>query len=239
LNNGNATYYEYCKRPKGNIMDDMQYISFEVPQLFRMRPCYTELDRRYLLSSTSYIYDREEDSFEMSVYIWKTDDSTPLSITSSQDELITVGPYRHSIYLSPGIWYSKKENLWKQEESIFLPEVFLEKKIEWHETSQEGDGIPIEFGWVDTWPNGRCARILFNSEKSYYYLNKVEYYCWPSYFDEKLYAPFSLSASQFIQLKTKGIRPPESDFTDLDNALIKPVLDSLKLHPLRGKRRIW
>jgi len=215
-------------------MDDLQYISFYVPQLFIMRPCYTELDRRYS-SRTSYIYDIEEDSFKMFVHIRRNDDNVPLSITSSHGELINIGPYQHNIYLSSSIWYSKREGLWKQKEDIFSPEVFLEKKIKWHETNQKGDGTPIESGWVDTWSNGRCARILFKSEKSYYYLNKVEYYCWPNYFDGKLYTPFSLSASQFIQLKSKGIRPPESDFTDLDNAIVKPVLDSLELHPLRNR----
>jgi len=199
---------ELCKHANGRITD-MRSISFELPELFKQTPC---------THWPSYVYDSTYDRLNVSM---------PSVITHGN--LMAIGLGGHSMHFSAGVWYSQEKKKWQYlgretETAAFSPEIFLEKRtyIDFHNVK--------EYGFVDVWSGGRCGRILLGTERSLDYINEVQYYCWPHSSENKPQMPFYIRASQSIPKKKEGV-PPESDFTDLDNQLIKPVLDSLVFNP--------
>jgi len=199
---------ELCKHVNGRITD-MRSMSFELPELFKQAPC---------AHWPGYLYDSTKDELNVSI---------PSVIT--RDNLMAIGLGGHDMRFSSGIWYSQKEQKWKyrgrkEETAAFSPEVFLEKRTYINPNNVR------EYGFVDAWSGGRCGRILLGYERSLDYIHEVEYYCWPHSAGNKRQMPFYIYAAQSIPKKREGI-PDKSDFTDLDNQLVKPVLDSLVFHP--------
>jgi len=197
------TYYPLCERSQQRITD-LQSLSFELPELFKQVSCEEE---------STYHLHTEDDLLNISLP----------SVIQNGKEL-----GEHSMQFRTGIWYSHKHQQWNYGENTFSPEVFLENKKDWHILHGE---IPIEYGWVNVWSDGRCARLQFGKDNSSDYIHEVLYYCWPYSSGEKRILPFHISATQSIPKKSEGT-PSKSALTDLDNALIKPVMDSLEFHPL-------
>jgi len=201
-------FYPLCERSKQRITD-LRNISFELPELFKQAPCINWPD--YSLATG---YDR------LSI-------SIPSVI--ERGNLIAIGLGGHSMHFFAGLFYSQKEKKWQylgreSETAAFSPEIFLEKR-----TYINPHNI-IEHGFIDAWSGGRCGRILSESNSPLDYMQHVEYYCWPHSNENNRQMPFYISAQQSIPKKKEGI-PPKSDFTDLDNQLIKPVLNSLVFNP--------
>jgi len=196
-------YYPLCERGKERIID-LQGISFELPELFKQVSCEDK--------STYHLH--------------KEDDLLNISLPSVMQNGEELGEY--SMQFRTGIWYSHKHQQWNYRENTFSPEVFLEYKQDWHKLHGE---TPIESGWINIWPGGRCARLQFGKDNSSDYIQEVLYYCWAYSSGERRIVPFHISATQSIPKKTEDI-PPKSAFTDLDNELIKPVMDSLEFYPL-------
>jgi len=189
----------------------MKIMSFDLPELFKQAPCSG--------GWPDYVYGGEGDLLTVEI---------PSVIT--RGNLMAIGAGGHSMQFSSGIWYSQNEKKWqhtlgrKEETAAFSPEFFLEKR-----TYINPDDVK-EYGFLDIWPGGRCGRILLGTERSLDYIHEVQYYCWPHSSENKRQMPFYIRASQSIPKKQEGV-PPKSDFTDLDNQLIKPVLDSLVFNP--------
>jgi len=201
-------FYPLCERSKQRITD-LRSISFDMPELFKQAPCINWPD---------YSLDTDNDSLNISI---------PSVI--ERGNLMAIGAGGHNMQFSPGMWYSQKEQKWKyrgreEETAAFSPEVFLEKKTYINPNNVR------EYGFVEAWSGGRCGRILSGYERSLDYIHKVEYYCWPHSTGNKRQMPFYIYAAQSTPKKREGI-PDKSAFTDLDNQLIKPVLDSLVFHP--------
>jgi|GEM_PF-1019519 len=197
-----------CKHANGRITD-MRSMSFELPELFKQAPC---------VDWSGYVYDSAKDAVNVSI---------PSVV--ARGNLMAIGLGGHSMRFSPGVWYSQREKKWQYlgretETAAFSPEVFLEKR-----TYINNHNVR-EYGFVKAWSGGRCGRILFGTERSLDYIHEVQYYCWPHSTNNKRQMPFYIRASQSIPKKKEGI-PDKSDFTDLDNQLVKPVLDSLVFTP--------
>jgi len=189
---------------------DMQNISFNLPEFLKQAPC---------TDWNNYIYNSKNDSIGVEI-----------SSVIEQGNLVAIGAGGYSMSISPGIWYSHRTEKWehtvrKRINASLSPEVFLEVYILNHPNT------PIESGFVDTWSGGRCARLLFGAYRSLDYIHTVEYYCWPYSSENKRQVPFHIYAGQSIPQKNQDVPHPFA-FIDLDNELIKPVLDSLEFHPL-------
>jgi len=204
--NGNF-FYELCERGKGRITE-IKSMSFELPELFKQAPCTG--------GWPDYVYGSGNDEITVSI---------PSVVT--RGNLMAIGLGGHSMEFRPGIFYSDRERKWKYSwwSMATSPEVFLEER------AFDNYGNLREHGFVEAWSGGRCGRILFGTERSLDYIHEVEYYCWPYSSGNKRQVPIYIRASQSIPKKREGM-PPKSDFTDLDNQLIKPVLDSLVFYPL-------
>jgi len=201
-------YYPLCKRSKQRIKD-LPSMSFELPEPFKRAACSN------WRSYTLYTHDRV------------------LEVEMSSEK--ESGDFKYmgfdTMYFEEGVRYSPEEQARGYAENLTSQEDFIKQKIQWNEI-QKGKGKPIESGFVDAWSGGRCARILYGLEDWVSYKRRVEYYCWPNAYDGKWKVPFSIGAIRHIGLQKQGVYPPESAFADLDNELIKPVLDSLEIHPL-------
>jgi len=201
-------FYPLCERSKQRITD-LQSMSFELPMLFKQVSCE---------AWTSYSLHTQWDRLNISIYS-----------TIGRDSLMAIGLGGHSMEFQAGIWYSRITQKWEYSRAAFSPEVFLVDIV--YRKKKLNLGTPIESGFVDSWRGGRCARLRFGGDRFFDYLHSVEYYCWPYSSGNNRQPPFYIEASQSIPKKNAGI-PPKSDFTDLDNQLIKPVLDSLEFYPL-------
>jgi len=196
-------YHPLCERSKWPIKD-LPSMSFELPEPFKQVDCNRW--RGYALHVKDKVLEIN---------------------TPSEGQYM--GEY--IMYFKEGVRYLSREYTQNQAENLVSQEDFIKQKIQWNEVHKR-QGKPIEVGFVDVWSGGRCARLLYGIGDFFDYSRRVEYYCWPNTTNGKWQVPFSIGAIHRVGLKKYGVYPPESIFTDLDNELIKPVLDSLEIYPL-------